>query len=300
MRLVSLICPNCSSPVEANEKLTKCTCNYCGTTFLIDDEAQKVRVSFDDMKKAGFDFERGRYDAENTGADEELVEKVSAQLTALEELEGLTEQERILNAKLIGKRQEVDRKRSSIGKINYTIPIILSLFVLMIVFSADASFLGFLFAAAFVAGSFILTKKRYIANSERTKSELSSLEAAISREEQVLNDVRLEKSNVQDKIDLNFIPAKYQSKRALRAILNVLKDRRALTISQAINIYEGDEHRKRLEDMQREQLDLQKKQAERINQQAIGNAAANLGAGVLAAGVTVVASKVLKNIVRRL
>ena len=43
MKLVKLECPNCKSVLEVNEEMKKFTCNYCGTTTLLDDEVIRVK-----------------------------------------------------------------------------------------------------------------------------------------------------------------------------------------------------------------------------------------------------------------
>ncbi len=43
MKLIKLECPNCKSILEVNEEMKKFTCNYCGTTTLLDDEIIRVK-----------------------------------------------------------------------------------------------------------------------------------------------------------------------------------------------------------------------------------------------------------------
>lgn len=43
MKLIKLNCPNCNSVLEVNEEMKQFTCNYCGTTTLLDDEIIKVK-----------------------------------------------------------------------------------------------------------------------------------------------------------------------------------------------------------------------------------------------------------------
>ena len=43
MKLVKLTCPNCNSILEVNDEMKQFTCNYCGTTTLLDDEIIKVK-----------------------------------------------------------------------------------------------------------------------------------------------------------------------------------------------------------------------------------------------------------------
>ena len=46
MKLINLKCPNCNADIQVNEELEKAVCNYCGTSFIIEDEkeTQEERV----------------------------------------------------------------------------------------------------------------------------------------------------------------------------------------------------------------------------------------------------------------
>lgn len=57
MKLVSLKCPSCGADLKINSELKQFTCNFCGTTSLLDDETKKVEVTIkntkaDEIKKA--------------------------------------------------------------------------------------------------------------------------------------------------------------------------------------------------------------------------------------------------------
>lgn len=45
MKLVKLQCPNCNAKLEVNSEMKQFTCNYCGTTTMLDDESIKLEVS---------------------------------------------------------------------------------------------------------------------------------------------------------------------------------------------------------------------------------------------------------------
>ena len=40
MKLIKLKCPNCNADVEVNKDLERATCNYCGASFIIEDEKE--------------------------------------------------------------------------------------------------------------------------------------------------------------------------------------------------------------------------------------------------------------------
>ena len=62
MKLVSVKCPNCGAVLKADEDLKNATCNYCRTSFLIDDEVKHIQL--DGAEKAGYEFEKGRQRAQ--------------------------------------------------------------------------------------------------------------------------------------------------------------------------------------------------------------------------------------------
>ena len=64
MKLINLTCPHCQANLQANldSGQRRAKCPYCDSEFIIDDEASHVR--FDDMRSAGYDFERGRQQAQ--------------------------------------------------------------------------------------------------------------------------------------------------------------------------------------------------------------------------------------------
>lgn len=51
MKLIKLKCPSCGSNLEINKELKSFTCNYCGTTSLVDDEVIKVEHRIVGTKK---------------------------------------------------------------------------------------------------------------------------------------------------------------------------------------------------------------------------------------------------------
>ena len=95
------------------------------------------------------------------------------------------------------------------------------------------------------------------------------LNVVIPRDEQSLNvliDGLQSKENeiisLQREADFDFIPEKYRNLDALQFFGDAFHDRRARTVSQAINLYEEDKHRREVLKLQREQIEIQKKQYE--------------------------------------
>ncbi len=92
MKLLSLTCPNCGANIEVNAELTKCTCNFCGKQFLIDDDYKRERKW---NEQEGYDFEQGRIRAQNEEAErirqEALRREAEAKQRQQEEAERLAQ-----------------------------------------------------------------------------------------------------------------------------------------------------------------------------------------------------------------
>ena len=61
MRLVSMDCPRCGGNLRIEG--TKGYCTYCRATYMLDDEVQ--HIEFDNQRKAGYEYEQGRIQAQN-------------------------------------------------------------------------------------------------------------------------------------------------------------------------------------------------------------------------------------------
>ena len=74
MKLVNFTCPGCGAQLNADASMKRATCQYCGMSFPVDDEAQHVK--FDGAEQAGYEFEKGRQRAQQ----EQMRQTVYAQV----------------------------------------------------------------------------------------------------------------------------------------------------------------------------------------------------------------------------
>lgn len=85
MKLVEMKCKNCGAKLEVNTDSNEAYCQFCGTEFKIDDEAQHIK--YDDMEQAGYEFEKGKIRARQEHKDsvsvqpDSLFKKVSKSKT---------------------------------------------------------------------------------------------------------------------------------------------------------------------------------------------------------------------------
>lgn len=77
MKLISMVCPQCSGTLEAPENAKQAQCPFCGTTVMIDDEIKHIQ--FDGVEKAGYDFENGRIKAQQ----DRIAQQVAYQQAAI-------------------------------------------------------------------------------------------------------------------------------------------------------------------------------------------------------------------------
>ncbi len=68
MKVTSLNCPNCNSPLDIapGQEIAECPC--CGSTIGVDDGALKIEASLSDQEEAGYQFEKGRQRAQREQA----------------------------------------------------------------------------------------------------------------------------------------------------------------------------------------------------------------------------------------
>lgn len=62
MKLVELKCKNCGAKLTVPENTKTVTCEFCNTSFQLDDEVQHIQ--YDNMGQSGYDFEKGRIQAQ--------------------------------------------------------------------------------------------------------------------------------------------------------------------------------------------------------------------------------------------
>ena len=63
MKLVSTACPNCGAKLQLNTDLRQASCDYCGHSFLIDDEVKRVSLEVQNGQQQ-VDHQQNRTDAD--------------------------------------------------------------------------------------------------------------------------------------------------------------------------------------------------------------------------------------------
>ena len=84
MKLVDMVCPNCGAKIQADADMGSAKCEHCGSTFILDDEA--VHVKYDNAYEAGYQFEKGRQQAQAEARQRENEHRTDAGNTASQEI----------------------------------------------------------------------------------------------------------------------------------------------------------------------------------------------------------------------
>ena len=63
MKLVELKCSHCGAALKVKADTTHIDCRFCGASYELDDEVERIQVEYENAAEAGYEFERGRQQA---------------------------------------------------------------------------------------------------------------------------------------------------------------------------------------------------------------------------------------------
>lgn len=81
MKLVELKCKNCGAILKVQPDSIDIHCEHCKANYKLDDEAQHIK--YDDMEKAGYDYERGRIKARQEHEEEQRRQRLETRQAAV-------------------------------------------------------------------------------------------------------------------------------------------------------------------------------------------------------------------------
>lgn len=254
--IISLNCPHCKAPLQVNAELSRATCEYCGNSFVLEDEVKKSH-------EAGLAYERGRMAAANLSAGE-AAEKVARLRRPIKELNRISEERRTIDFKL---RQGEARIKELNKK---TIPVLLwlgggfSVFLGILFMSFLRIGGGGLLTGLILLGVFALSAHLYKVYAEKKSMKVEEEMSALESRKQELGAKR---QKILKENDVAFIPEKYRSMDAMNYFYDALSSMRAVSLQQAISLYEEELHRRNMIAMQEEQIRLQQMQIEAQKEQ---------------------------------
>ncbi len=290
-------CPNCNAALMVNESSSQATCSYCGVSFHIDDGSQRIKYEFENSHQAGFDFERGRLEAQNLGVSDEFLSKLRNAIEIAKRKEALAQNIAQLQDQLSKherKQKELESFTSTATPYLIACGIAAVMLFYMLVGSAHIVIRILLFLAGLAGAYFAMkySQNRLYAQREDIENKIDDVNGEISRNTYEMN-------GLDESEGLELIPLKYRTVEALECIVEFLMNKRALNIQQAINLYEDKKHHDEIERMHREQIELQRQEIEdlkRMNMQNKQNSGSGLGTALQAGAAAAFTISVLKDI----
>lgn len=177
----------------------------------------------------------------------------------LELLKNLDSSRNIITA-ISKEQQKLESINSQIDEVNKKIEQIkgygVGCFVVMAAV-VIAVFIHFILCILVIALSFIADAKYFTPKREQ-KAELyynKSMPQLLQNKSAVEEELKKLYSSKEAKDMMEFIPDKYQSVHAANFIYEAVDNQRADTLKEALNLYEEDSHRTRMETMQKEQIE---------------------------------------------
>ncbi|MBQ9606864.1 MAG: hypothetical protein IJV16_06785 [Lachnospiraceae bacterium] len=246
MKLITLSCPKCSAQLQINEELTHAICNYCGYHFLVDDEAKKVDVRIQNPREIGRELEYGRRSA--VGGNKELADEVGIMMEPLARLGELTMRYNRLYKAVEGNKKSIERDKTTFGKL---LPFIwfAGIFILFFMsgMSGDSGVgesIGVgLFCGLVALGITFLVQAGHKSSLKKNATALNNVAKEIERHKETLKGH-----------NVDIIPPDYRYRQAMQFFYTALRNQRAMTMQEAVNLYEEYLHQNRMEAMQAEQI----------------------------------------------
>ena len=261
MKLITLECPKCNAQLEVNMMLKQATCNCCGFQFLIDDESRQVHINLDDSRRIGYEIAMGN-------ADQRMEEGRLCARKVWELMNPVAELNRIISERNTLNLQIAELKNNTIGVKAFPLGIsflisFIGVFIGYASANADAVAIGLAVA--------IFTFCVWLFQRYRKAETEKQLEQKISQYNELDNRINW----LNQQYDFNFIPEAYRSESAMNFLYDMLINQRAVSLQQAINLYEEEKYRRRMEEIQRQQLLLQRQQYQAMEEQNRQAAAQN-------------------------
>ena len=223
MKLVSMACPNCGARLEVNDSLKKAACNFCGYTFLIDDEVQRVSLEIQNGQQLGRDLEIGRRSVR--GANVELAREV---YDLIEPISTLDENRKKIER--FEKSIKDDNTRAFWAKIaTAVVPAVLIVMFIIAHLDGERHFGAtdlavILFYTAIPAIIWLCSAL----NAQSREKSLEKVKDAYNSAMESLEG-----------LNLDIIPPAYRNREALTFFYDALYNQRAMTIQEAVLQYDS-------------------------------------------------------------
>lgn len=233
-------CPCCGASLPVKEKGT-IICDFCGSSVIIQDDG----VSIENARQLGYEFERGRYDAQNSLQGAALARKIKELIQPIDDLNQTKTQIEELKKKIHSatakKRSGIDMKWLWLG--------LFVLFVLLRITHVSVTPLIWLVAIVILALYSLIDKLQRKAAQKEMITLNKKIDAASAHLKWLY-----------DTYDIDCIPDDYKRAEPMSFFARVLLTGQAMSLHQAIKMYEEDRRQKEAARYQAEQLELQAQQ----------------------------------------
>lgn len=257
MKIVEFKCPACGASLKADVSRDVMFCEYCGKKLILDDEALHVKMTIDNAREAGYEFEQGRMNAQFNSTRSE-IEKIQRMINAFPEYERLINRDNVL---------AMEYRMSGGGniKIRPLIKwIIFCIFLLLIIKVNIQDFISTHDPSKLPAALVCIAIITLIVCVQYYR---------IVRKKKKLEEIKKQRDDSMTELDsilknsgLNSIPERYRTMECLDYFHSSLISQESFTISQAIRSYEQYQHQLMLAEQNRQQLEIQRQQLQEMKE----------------------------------
>lgn len=244
-RVSGYTCPHCGAPLST-ANYGKVRCDFCGSTVTISADISEPR-------QLGYEFEKGRYDAQNSIPGAELAAEIKKLIKPLDDLQQSTTQLNELKSKI----QEVEKEINNGDKTNkllmYALPLTSFFFLIWL----NTSYIAAILVALFIFGFY----KIRVTNREK------SLQTAYVLYKEKMATTADHLNELYNTYNFDVIPEEYQKREPMTFFVKALNSGRAASLLQAINLYEDEKQHKEILRMQQEQNIIKQQELEIQRQQ---------------------------------
>lgn len=251
MKLIEFKCPSCGADLKTDASREMMYCEYCGKRLILDDESMRVRISIDNAREAGFEFEQGRINAQSNNVRAE-AEKLHRMIDALPEYERLNSRYEALELQC---REDKNRRGKIAPLLGWAVLCLFLARLISINFSNlvryhDPSRISVILVSAGIIALIVwLQYSKFVGNREKAENNA-----------RLRNGVKSELDALLSESGLDSIPEDYRTSECLQYFDNALVSGAALTVSQAEHNYELYRRQLELVEQNRRQLELQEQQ----------------------------------------
>ena len=236
-KVSSYICPRCGAPLPHATPGTS-FCEFCGSPIKVTPES----LAEIEPRKFGYEFEKGRYDAQNSVPGAALAEEIQKLIQPLDDLHQTESSYADLKWKTANAKSKLEKAGGYNKILMYTLPLLAFLYLLFVRVPVLA-------ALAVAIGFFAVYRIHFRAREK-------ALRAAYAKSKKQLASIRNHLNELKDNYQFDLVPEDYREREAMAYFVKVLRNGRAASLQQAINLYEDEKHKKQVLRLQQEQLAL--------------------------------------------